>query len=945
MKQTIRKTITVLLALVMVLTLLPTVTVTARADDPISLGNETIPTLSDSETPLTLQAITKGTILVNSPKPGMQYSLNGATKTDVTTDAITVSAGNTVAFYGSADSYFGTTISGGSAQCYIYGNIMSLINATGFASATALTGDSAFYGFFAGNECLLSHQSRKLVLPATTLTNSCYANMFYGCTGLTTAPELPATNLTNSCYANMFTGCTGLTTAPELPATNLTNSCYKDMFRGCTNLTTAPALPATTLAERCYYNMFKGCMGLTTAPELPATTLVKQCYLSMFHDCTNLNAVTCLATDISVKNATSNWLKNVAFTGTFTKASGTDWPTDSPSGIPEGWTAVDYATTPDVTTTSVTYLDAQVDDTTHAVTYTPATCTDYTPVASDTEAVTWGTAGETTWYVVQEDVTIDNTVTFYGDVRLILCDGATLTVNSVTEDGNAITNSGSGSLTVYAQSTGENAGALKATAQKGSAILADGCAVTVNGGKVTATMGADDGNGYAGIDVKNGSLTINGGVVNASVTGLYIGIRAEKAPVTINGGSVTAEGNMFGINLNETVMTMNGGSLAANSGMICGISGPNASLAITGGTVTTESGFTGINVATVSISGGDLTIKNGINANYDVSISGGDVTIKKGISGGNVSISGGSVKIDSADSAAIFANETVTISGGAVEATGQTYGIMTWNGDVTITGGDVTASATNDMAVNSQNGAVVIGPGLRVDAGDNESAAVKVTKAFPGSHPQKWAHIYEITNSTYTPGELAKGKKLTVTAASGDDFALVCEGKGQIGYYLAATATDTQPTTTWTFTALDDDPATQPMGVIVSETDYNSARPGTYTDTVTFTAQVEEAAALQKLTVPAYVWSDEVQEAVKVDVDFYYMPNETWKQAIENHPENAGWSTFDNSFDVFISKGEKYTDATRGINDFYIIDENADMVDFDLPVDPTITIRLVDPAI
>lgn len=684
----------------------------------------------------------------------------------------------------------------------------------------------------------------------------------------------------------------------------------------------------------------------------------------MFYDCTKLNAVTCLATDISVENATANWLSGVAPTGTFTKASGTDWPTESPSGIPEGWMVNDYS---DGTTTPVTYLDAQVDDTTHAVTYTPATCTDYTPVASYTDAVTCGTAGETTWYVVQEDVTIDNTVTFTGDVRLILCDGATLTVNSATEDGNAIMNSGSGSLTVYAQSTGENAGALKATAQKGSAILADGCAVTVNGGKVTATMGADDGNGYAGIDVKNGSLTINGGVVNASVTGFYIGIRAEKAPVTINGGSVTVEGNLGGINLNSTVMTMNGGSLAANSGMFYGIGGSEASLAITGGTVTTESGFTGINADTVSISGGDLTIKNGINANYDVSISGGDVTIKKGISGNNVSISGGSVKIDSADSAAIFANETVTISGGAVEATGQTYGIMTWNGDVTITGGDVTASATNDMAVNSQNGAVVIGPGLRVDAGDNESAAVKVTKTFPKTHPQKWAHIYEITQSTYTltipaavtvsgagwnatdgvgaSGELAKGKKLTVTAASGDDFALVCEGKGTIGYYLAATATDTQPTTSWTFTALDDDPATQPMGVIVSETDYSSARPGTYTDTVTFTAQVEEAAALQKLTVPAYVWSDEVQEAVKVDVDFYYMPNETWKQAIENHPENAGWSTFDNSFDVFISKGEKYTDATRGINDFYIIDENADMVDFDLPVDPTITIRLVDPAI
>jgi len=51
--------------------------------------------------------------------------------------------------------------------------------------------------------------------------------MFYGCTGLTTAPELPATTLASNCYSSMFNGCTGLTTAPELPATTLPDSCYK----------------------------------------------------------------------------------------------------------------------------------------------------------------------------------------------------------------------------------------------------------------------------------------------------------------------------------------------------------------------------------------------------------------------------------------------------------------------------------------------------------------------------------------------------------------------------------------------------------------------------------------------------------------------------------------------------------------------------------------------
>ena len=35
----------------------------------------------------------------------------------------------------------------------------------------------------------------------------------------------------------MFRECTSLTHAPQLPATTLTNNCYAGMFNGCTNLT------------------------------------------------------------------------------------------------------------------------------------------------------------------------------------------------------------------------------------------------------------------------------------------------------------------------------------------------------------------------------------------------------------------------------------------------------------------------------------------------------------------------------------------------------------------------------------------------------------------------------------------------------------------------------------------------------------------------------------
>ena len=48
--------------------------------------------------------------------------------------------------------------------------------------------------------------------------------------------DLEQTTLANSCYRNMFSGCTGLTSAPELPATTLAPNCYYSMFKGCTNL-------------------------------------------------------------------------------------------------------------------------------------------------------------------------------------------------------------------------------------------------------------------------------------------------------------------------------------------------------------------------------------------------------------------------------------------------------------------------------------------------------------------------------------------------------------------------------------------------------------------------------------------------------------------------------------------------------------------------------------
>ena len=142
------------------------------------------------------------------------------------------------------------------------------------------------------------------------------------------------------CYVYLFSGA-ALTTAPELPATTLAYGCYAGMFQGCTSLTQAPVLPATTLADFCYYYMFENCTSLTEAPELPAYQLVDSCYSYMFQGCTSLNYVTAGFDNWVPTNATSDWLNNVASTGTFvcpsTLIGNTPEDQRSTSTVPSSW--------------------------------------------------------------------------------------------------------------------------------------------------------------------------------------------------------------------------------------------------------------------------------------------------------------------------------------------------------------------------------------------------------------------------------------------------------------------------------------------------------------------------------------------------------------------------------------------------------------------------------
>jgi len=117
----------------------------------------------------------------------------------------------------------------------------------------------------------------------------------------------------------------------------LADSCYYQMFSGCTSLTAAPVLPATTLAEWCYIAMFRGCTSLKEAPKLPAPILVNGCYEYMFRGCTSLTTVVTYAQVISATDCLTNWLDGVSTGGDFFNLGTAAYPTGS-SGIPSGWT-------------------------------------------------------------------------------------------------------------------------------------------------------------------------------------------------------------------------------------------------------------------------------------------------------------------------------------------------------------------------------------------------------------------------------------------------------------------------------------------------------------------------------------------------------------------------------------------------------------------------------
>ena len=186
------------------------------------------------------------------------------------------------------------------------------------------------------------------------------------------------------------------------------------------------------------------------------------------------------------------------------------------------------------------------------------------------------------WYAVTNNITDGNRIETNGTVNLILCDGAALTAQYgiAVKSGN--------SLTIWGQSN--NTGVLKATgfqkygSSEGAGIGAGNSgnsgSITINGGTVNAT-GAGSCAGIGGGNNGNGTVTINGGIITATggefAAGIGSGAGSENihpnGKITINGGTVNATSGGYaaaigGGRVGKGEVTITGGDIKANSGGI-----------------------------------------------------------------------------------------------------------------------------------------------------------------------------------------------------------------------------------------------------------------------------------------------------------------------------------------------------------------------------------------
>ena len=553
----------------------------------------------DKATPLTLVAQADGKITVTfnngiTLANDIHYTINNGAEQTIaknTTGAydIAVKKGDVVQFYSLNTSLGGgSTVAGArgttravddgakyinirpSMKTEIYGNVMSLLKGKdNLESATALEAKNAFYGLFAGAEKLVNNTERLLVLPATTLTEGCYQDMFNGCKGIEKAPELPAPKLEKNCYQEMFYDCAKLNHVKCLATDIKAENCTKDWLgKAGTEATETKVLESVVDMTK---NSDDGVPTSWMAQKIVAVTGIK---LDKTELALSVGSVGQLKATVEPTDATE---KTITWTSDKPSIATVD-ANGNVTGVAAG-TATITAQAGDKTATCVVtvtaepavipyaadeYNEGSWNKTEKKLVFTKKTAaSEPTAVANSDANVTWS-AG---WYTVSGNVTITGNVTLGADTHLILQDDATLTINGQL-------NCGTKNLYIYGQKKGD--GKLIVN-NSGNAIYSKtGYRIDIHGGEVTA---AATGDLYVGLFT--GYLAVYGGKLTAT-SGGGNGIGFNNT-IDVYGGEVVATSNatsalnpLYGIsnggNANQ-ILTVYGGKVTATGNGVSGMSG------------------------------------------------------------------------------------------------------------------------------------------------------------------------------------------------------------------------------------------------------------------------------------------------------------------------------------------------------------------------------------
>ena len=340
-----------------------------------------------------------------------------------------------------------------------------------------------------------------------------------------------------------------------------------------------------------------------------------------------------------------------------------------------------------------------------------------TVVDASTDTLTDG------WYVVKGNFTRNGTITVSGDARLILADGASLTINGSANYA-GVNVSGGNSLTIYGQEAGT--GKLTATggangAGIGAGFNQDVGTIVIRGGEITAYGRSDGGAGIGGgltiFGKAGGTIIISGGKVNATGSGGGAGIGSG------------AEGDE---NFNPV-----GGTIIISGGEVTAAGGNNAA-GIGGGRR--------VSAGSITISGGKVNVTGG---DYAAAIGGGLDS-----DGGNVEISGGTVF-----ARATSAYHYVAIGGGLNGAPGT----------IIIDGGSVKTDGGMSSTPQNSDGDTVCYTGINLQGMSEKRVVLLTTEA--GSYGIKDVYTDDFN---YLHLWLPAGKKITAAHVTDDAAIPTC---------------------------------------------------------------------------------------------------------------------------------------------------------------------------